>query len=97
MKLSKHVETVYETTEWFTGAMKDVLLQPENLQKSHWRDDTETQLVEKLTAKVNKYLRESQAKEEIKQLIDISNYSMMLADKIRQDYLDQEQAFENGG
>ena len=97
MDEQEHRDTITETTEWFTGAMVDTLLKPENLQKPHWRTDTDLQLMDKLTDNVNNFLKESDAQKELKQLINIANYSMMLADKIRQDYFDQEKAFELGG
>ena len=97
MELSKHVETIYETQKWFSDAMRDILLKPENLQKTHWRDCTESFLIERLTKRVNDYLKEPDPKEELRFLLSVANYSMMLADRIRQDALDAMEAEELGG
>ena len=97
MDVDKHVQTVYETQKWFTDASRDILLKPENLQKTHWRDCEEMFLLEQLTRKVDAYTKEPNKQRELKLLFDISNFSMMLADRLRQDYFDSCKAEELGG
>lgn len=78
-----HIRIVKDTVAWFSHQQKKVLLKPENLAKINWREGLDQDLLKKLSDNYWCFMSESNQKKELCQLINIGNYAMMLADRIR--------------
>lgn len=93
MKVKKHILKCVKTVEWFEGRMLEKLVRPKNLQKRHWSEDDNLDLLER----VREELEEVQAayknleahfsslgsEEVIDECADVANMIMMVADNIR--------------
>lgn len=93
MNIKNHILKCVKTVKWFEGRMLLKLVSPRNLEKRHWSEDDNLDLLERVREELEEvqaaydnllaHYSARGADEVIDECADVANMIMMVADNIR--------------